>query len=355
MKELEILEKLVSFNTINDKENESIVDYICNYLKDLDIDFKKIKDENGNYNVIASIGKSPILGFSGHIDTVDINNNWTYDPFKLTKAGNKLVGLGACDMKGGIAAILTVLKDINLNKLKRGIKLYFTTDEETYFKGIKCIANSKEIFPKYLIFCEPTDLVPIIATKGALSFEIRFKGVSTHSSTPDKGKNAILEAIKFSNDVISFYKKIEKEKSDTFNVNQTTMNIGKINGGTMVNIVPDECSLSLEFRTINKSHNDRIKKTIINLLKNYNCDYKITVESNPMICKDKEFVALIESKTAKGKGMSFLTEASFVNNTNSIILGPGPITAHEADEYIYLDSYIKTIELYKNIINDICK
>ena len=73
-----------------------------------------------------SIGEDPILSFLGHTDVVPVTNKWKYNPFTLTIKDNKYIGRGVSDMKGGIAAFLYTLTKINLNKLKRGIRICFT-------------------------------------------------------------------------------------------------------------------------------------------------------------------------------------------------------------------------------------
>jgi len=114
----EMLKDLVSFNTINDKENKEIMDYIENYLKKYGFETKRVKK-----CLIAYNDKSPNIGFVGHTDTVDYES-WDGNPFELQEVDDKLIGLGSCDMKGGIAAILACVSMIDLKKNK--VALYFT-------------------------------------------------------------------------------------------------------------------------------------------------------------------------------------------------------------------------------------
>lgn len=119
-------------------------------------------------------------------------------------------------MKGGIAAFLKACTSINKSKLKKGVKLYFTFDEEVGFKGIKLLTTISEKFPEYLVLAEPTDMQPVVATKGCMEVKIIFYGKSAHSSTPNKGKNAITEAYKFVEEILKFSKDLEKEKMKYF-------------------------------------------------------------------------------------------------------------------------------------------
>ena len=183
----EILRKLVSFNTIKDKENKQIMDFIENYLKGLDFTTKRV-----DKCLIAYNDPNPNIGFIGHTDTVDYES-WDGNPFELYEDGDVLKGLGACDMKGGIASILSAIS--NIQSTDKKIALYFTNDEEIGFEGINTIKDL--IVPNNIIIGEPTNNVPIYGTKGVLELEVEFYGKKCHSSTPDIGINAIYECIDF--------------------------------------------------------------------------------------------------------------------------------------------------------------
>lgn len=139
----EILKDLVKFNTIQDKENTKIIDYIENYLKQIGFSTKyKTKC------LVMQIKNECNLGFLGHTDTVQAGNDWSIDPFNMKEEEGKLYGLGTCDMKSGIAAIIKAVSEIDWKKQKYGIKLYFTYDEEINFSGIKELIKIEKSFPK---------------------------------------------------------------------------------------------------------------------------------------------------------------------------------------------------------------
>lgn len=334
----DILKDLVSFNTIKDKENKEIMDYIENFLKQYGFTIKRI-----NKCLIAVNDDNPNIGFIGHTDTVDYES-WDGDPFSLKEKDGKLIGLGACDMKGGIASILYTVSKIDLNKNK--VALYFTNDEEISFKGIKDIKNM--IKPNNVIIGEPTNNIPIYGTKGVLEYYIEFYGVKCHSSTPDKGVNAIYDCINFINELKKYYEEIiKKDIINDFEVPYTTMNIGMINGGETVNSVPGKCSMSIDFRIASKSHINKIIKQIDNMLKKYNSKAYIKQTINPNI--NKNDISFLENISSKKRTKCYLTEGSYINK-NFIILGPGPDTSHQKNEYIEYDSLKRTSELYKEII-----
>ena len=152
MKKYKILKDLIGFNTIKDKENSQIINYLEKFLENLNF-----KTEYKDKVLIMSIGNDAKLGFLGHTDTVEYIDGWNTNPLAITQIDNKIYGLGVCDMKGGIAAMLDAVSQIDFSKLKYGMKLYFTYDEEIGFKGIRELIDMKCEFPKLMIFGEPTN------------------------------------------------------------------------------------------------------------------------------------------------------------------------------------------------------
>ena len=338
MNEKDILKQLVKFNTIKDKNNKEILDYIEKLLLD--------KGFNVDYRskcLVISIKDEINLGFLGHTDTVKYGADWTFDPFEMKELKGNLYGLGTCDMKGGIAAIIKAVMDIDWEKCKKGIKLYFTYDEEIGFSGIRELIKRGEKFPDNMIIGEPTDNIIMNGSKGLLEYKILFNGKSAHSSMPEKGENAIEKCLNFMNELREFYNDLKNEDNDIFETG-TTMNIGKINGGKRINIVPNNCEIQIDFRTISKDQNKRIIKKIEELTKSS----KSTTEIINNICPF--------SNTNEKINMSdYITEASFIESSNKYILGVGPINAHKKDEFITIDSLSKLEKQYIELIKEKCE
>ena len=342
MDSYKILNDLIKFNTIRDKENKKIIDYIEKTLLE-----KGLKTEYKGKYLIMSTEKEPKLGFLGHTDTVEYIDGWETNPFELTQKEDKLYGLGVADMKGGIAAMLDAVLATDFSKLKHGIKLYFTYDEEIGFGGIYDIVKTEEKFPETMIFGEPTNNEILIGSKGIFELEINFKGVKAHSSNPAKGKSANMNAVKFLYELDKFYNEnIKKDLNENYEVPYTTMNVGLIKGGSAKNSVSANCDITIDFRTIKNEHVVLLKKKMNQLSNKYDCTVTVFEEIEPFF-NEVEFVDNI--KTA-----NFLTEASVVKSTQKIILGAGPVTAHEVNEHITVESYKKLVEQYKDLIEKIC-
>ena len=334
----DILKELVKFNTVKDKDNKEIINYIEKILKS-----KGFKTDYKSKDLIMSIKNKNTLGFLGHTDTVGAGNDWNTNPFELKESKGNLYGLGTCDMKGGIAAILQAVLETDWEKLKYGIKLYFTYDEEINFLGIKEIIQKKEKFPDNMIIGEPTNNAIMNGSKGLLELKLDFNGISAHSSMPYEGENAIEKCIEFINELKIFYNQLKEDKSDVFEIGYTTMNIGKIDGGKSINIVPNSCKVLIDFRIIKDEHINLILNKINELTQNYKGNYEIINNIKPFINQDEDIYPT-----------NFITEASFIDSKNRYILGGGPINPHEANEYISRDSLENLVKQYKEMICKYC-
>lgn len=280
MKEFNILEDLVKFNTIKDKSNKEIINYIERYLTKLGF-----KTESKTKNLVMSIGENPKLGFLGHTDTVEYIEEFK-NPFELTIKDGYLYGLGVCDMKGGISAMLDAVSTIDFSKLNNGMKLYFSYDEEIGFGGIYELTKNNEKFPEFMIFGEPTHNELLTGGKGLLEYEIYFKGIKAHSSNPDKGISANLNAVNFTYELNEFYNiNIKNDKENAYEIPYTTMNVGIIKGGSAKNSIPANCEISIDFRIAKKNHIEIIKSKIEELAQKYKANINIIEEIDPFLDK----------------------------------------------------------------------
>lgn len=337
MKAKEVLKELIKFDTINNREQGRIYEYLRRLLEKAGF----VCEELGG-NLIARRGNNPKLGFSGHIDTVEIANGWQTDPFELVEKDGKLQGLGACDMKGGIAAFVAAA--IGSDK---PLTLYFTRSEETTLDGIENLVKLEKQFPPLVVVAEPTDNIPVVATKGPLEMVITVRGKSVHSSDPDKGHNAIYDMAEIITEFRKLADALRGTKNLVFSVPFTTMNIGLIKGGKSFNSTPDECEIHMEFRTVDVKQKPLMLERIKQILKPYDAEVKLGLDID--LFDNKEDISDIEEISAPKTSENYFTEASFMS-TSAIILGPGPITAHQANEYISVKSLEKSVDIFQKII-----
>lgn len=291
------------------------------------------KVEKNKSNVIAKFGKPKLL-LNCHMDTVPPVGQWKYDPFKATIKDNKIFGLGACDTKGNLWAILQAVKEVQPHNLM----LAFTIEEEKGNNvGVKKLIKSKIMtnIEKVVVF-EPTECEIISKHKGYYSFEINVKTPGGHSSS----KNNI-------NSIVVASKIILK-------LEQAGFNIGTINGGKGGNIVSDLCILKVSKRTFDSlnSVKDLIKKTIDKV--------KSEMKGTIIINVHTKFVGeplLHErnNKNSKEKEIGFWTEAPLFQKEGikSIVFGAGSIKqAHKENEFIEISQLITCKEKIKNLIGE---
>ena len=181
-----------------------------------------------------------------------------------------------------------------------------------------------------------------------MELEIFFYGKKCHSFTPEKGKSAIYECIDFINEIKTYYaKNIKKKLNSVFQIPYTTMNIGIIEGGETVNSVPGKCRITIDFRIANVGQAQKIIEEIKNKLKKYETKLYIKNNVEPKINENE--LSFLEKITTKKETKCYITEGSFIDK-DFIILGPGPDTSHQKNEYILASSLKKTEEIYIKII-----
>lgn len=388
---IQLLADIVELQTENNNEID-----VCNYLKDLfdkyDIKSEILKVNEHRANIVAEIGNgSPILALSGHMDVVDAGNqdNWTYPPFQLTEKDGKLYGRGTTDMKGGLMALVITLIELKeQNQLPQGtIRLLATAGEEKEQEGAKLLADKGYLDDvDGLIIAEPTGSGIYYAHKGSMSCKVTATGKAVHSSVPFIGDNAIDTLLEFYNlfkekyselkqqdtkhelDVAPMFKSLigkEISEEDANYASGLTAVCSIINGGKQFNSVPDEASLEFNVRPVPEYDNDFIESFFQNIINDVDSNKlsldipsnhrPVTSDKNSKLIttikdvassyvnKDDIFVSALVGAT---DASSFLGDNK--DNVDLAIFGPGnPLMAHQIDEYIEKDMYLKYIDIFK--------
>ena len=377
---IEILKKLVSFDTTSFKSNLDLIKFIENYLNDLNIKSELIYDETKNKaNLFTTIGPNLQGGIvlSGHTDVVPITKqNWTSDPFILTERDNKLFGRGSSDMKGFIAIVLSRVSAMVEKKLKKPIHLAFSYDEEIGCVGVHSLLDlikKKSINPEFCIVGEPTSMEMVIGHKGKHAYDVKVDGLSCHSGQAPNGVNAINYASK----LINYIEEINKEKSikgpfdNDYEIPYSTLHTGLIMGGTILNIVPKLCQFEFEIRHLAEDDPleiiQRIKQYTEELLikEMHNISSKTNIEINekinyPGLNISESISPVKQVKKLLGnsshKKVIFGTEGGLFKrelNLPTIICGPGSIDqAHKPDEFISIQQIEKGGTFIDKLINN---
>ena len=203
----------------------------------------------GRPNVIArwKVGRGPHLLLTGHLDTVPIGENWTRDPFGAEVDGGRLYGRGACDMKGGLAAILGAIVDLRDRGQEPAgdVTLAAVVGEEENSAGTRALV-ARGIQADCAVLAEPTAMQLVVGNRGLLNFRVLVKGASAHASSPELGHNAITAAARIVLELESVGEELAGRPHPVFGPPRLT--VGTIHGGTRPYVVPDRCEIEVDRR-----------------------------------------------------------------------------------------------------------
>jgi acetylornithine deacetylase len=254
---LEMLAKLVSFDTVSTKSNLPLIEFVESYLQSWNVPYVRVPNETGDKAAIyATIGPQDRGGIvlSGHTDVVPVTGQaWTSDPFTLRVENGRAYGRGAVDMKAFDALALAMVPEFQAAHLTTPIHIMLSYDEETTCLGvvdtIRRLGHDLPL-PKAAIVGEPTMLEVVDAHKSVVTFSTTVHGFEAHSSKPYLGASAVMTAA----ELIAELNRIgddmmeRGDSSGRFDPPYTTVHVGTISGGTARNILSKTCSFHWEFR-----------------------------------------------------------------------------------------------------------
>ncbi len=367
MEEVQLTQELVRIDSQNPPGNEKqVAKYIFDYLDGLRIDTRLVEFGSNRYSVVASVGKGNGLMFNTHIDTVPVGDlkAWKYDPFSAKIVGDKIYGRGASDSKSGVAAILTALKNNVKRNFKRKLLIALVGDEEVAQGGSKyLIKNRGKIFKdvKYGLIAD-SDYDIAVGQKGILHVKFVFHGKAAHGSEPEKGVNAITKATKFVSSLEAIQSNLKKHKDVTLGYG--TINVGKISGGTKVNIVADKCEVEVDRRlTWGETPNSALNQ-FKNLLRKQSISAEVKFLNEPRLAvktaKDSKLVEVLKSIDGKlkvGSKSGYTEMELYIRELSMECVACGPIEkgqAHVNDEFVKISSIKKTTKLYTDLIRKWC-
>jgi acetylornithine deacetylase len=225
--------------------------YLEELFRGLGVPFERQPVAPLRENIIArydSPGARRTIILEAHQDTVPVDN-MTIEPFTPKIEGDRLYGRGSCDIKGGMAAMLAAFARLVREKPKgaANVLMACSVDEEYTTLGVRRMAQS--IKADMAVVAEPTQLNIVHAHKGICRWFLTVLGRSCHSSVPEKGENAIYRMARVVSSIEKFAAKLRNSRSDPL-LGPPTMSVGRIEGGTSVNTVPDRCRIEIDRRII---------------------------------------------------------------------------------------------------------
>ncbi len=358
---LSYLDRLVAFPTVSRDSNLDLTAHIADELKALGIASELVHSADGKKaNLWATIGPRDKQGIvlSGHTDVVPVEGqNWSSDPFKLTTRDGNHYGRGSADMKGFIACCLSMAHQAVETDLKTPLHFAFSYDEEIGCIGVRRLLDMLKSFPvrpRLCIVGEPTMLQVVTAHKGKLGYRVIAHGLEAHSSLAPIGVNAIYMACDLIGEIRALQARIASQgpRDGEYEVPYTTLHVGKIKGGEVMNIVPNEASFDFEIRYLPKHDGTQlaaaIKKAAERIAAGYRSVFakaRFSFEDlqsypaldTPVDSEAVNFVRALTGGNSTGK-ITFGTEGGLFQKelgVPAVVCGPGNIAvAHKPDEYV---------------------
>jgi len=244
-----LLKTLVAFDTTSAKSNLKLIEYVRTSLESHGVASTLIPSEDGRKaSLFATIGPAGEggIGLSGHSDCVPVEGQtWGCDPFTLTARDGKLYGRGVCDMKGFLGCVLASVPLFMSHQLKEPLHIIVSYDEEVGCTGVRpLIARLGHDLPRAraIIVGEPTMMGVIEAHKRIDAYRTTVTGREAHSSLQKLGVNAISIAAELVAEFDRAEVMLAQPTNDRFDPPSSTVQVGTIEGGIALNIVPKTCT-----------------------------------------------------------------------------------------------------------------
>ncbi|MEP3345527.1 MAG: acetylornithine deacetylase [Litoreibacter sp.] len=375
----DILDKLVSFQTVSNVSNLDLIDWVEDYLAGHGVSATRVYNDEGNKaSLYANVGPSVDGGvvLSGHTDVVPVEGQaWDTDPFTVVEKGGKLYGRGTCDMKGFDALALAAVP----MALERGVKLplqiALSYDEEVGCLGAPpMIAEMRKHLPaaSAVVVGEPSMMKAVSGHKGGYGWWIHMHGFEVHSSLMHTGVNAIMygaKLIEWANQVNDAnMSATPSPMAAQFDPPFTTAHTGKIWGGTAHNITAKDCEFGIDFRLVPGDDIETYRAALFERVAEVEAMMQAVVPETrieinqrfhvPPLQPEADGAAeqLVRRLTGDNAShvVSYGTEAGQFQEKDysAIICGPGDIAqAHQPNEFLEVSQFKAGLEFMEKLVD----
>ena len=383
MDPLPLLQQLVAIPSVNPMGRPvtgpefletRLTEFLVGFFRELGVPCETFEVLPGRSNVIArydSPGAKATILMDAHQDTVPVNG-MTIPPFQADVRDGRLYGRGSCDVKGGLAAMLSAFTRLVRERPAGAANVIMscTCDEESTAQGITDLAKywsdptrrSPLISgpPDLAVVAEPTDLHIVVAHRGATRWKIQTIGRAAHSSRPHEGINAIYRMAEVLAVLEHFANELPGMVPPHRLCGPATLSVGRIEGGISVNTVPDECSIEIDRRVLPGEDGVKVMHHVEDYLRQrLDIDFKMLppwIIGQSLSDHDNgpwadQLMGIITRHVGPREkvGVPYGTNASRVAATNvpSLVFGPGSILqAHTCDEWIDIAELRQAAEIY---------
>lgn len=374
MKEFEpvvkLLLDLVAIPSVNPcfadgKGEKEIADFVAEYARKAGLEVHRQPVCEGRDNVLIGIvgNSNETILLETHLDTVTAEG-MAIEPFNPKIKDGKVFGRGACDAKASLAAMLQALVEVARHgSPNRTVWLAAVVDEENGFNGVQKLMASG-FKANYAIVGEPTSLNIVIAHKGTVRGNIITRGVSAHSSQPEKGSNAVMHMAK----VLAALERYDSELRMRPHplVGSPTLTVTMIQGGRGANLVPDFCQVKVDRRTLPNEDPlaawDELKRFLKSQpeLLELNLEFSepellnwgMEVPENSLPVKRLSVACQQLNLQPQIIGVRYTSDASFLvqNGIPAVLFGPGNIEqAHTAEEWVEIEQVVAAQKVFETL------
>jgi len=360
---------LVRFKSVNPPGDElEIAEYVADVLREAGLTVEVVSHTPTRASVLARLkgsGEVTPLLYTGHLDVVPIGAaEWLHDPFGGEVVEGRLWGRGSSDMKGGDASIIAAIKALAAANfpLKGDIILAFTAGEEGEQLGATALAARPDIAPvQAVIVAEPSHNDVYIAEKGAFWLKVTTHGKTAHGSMPHLGRNAIMMMVALLGELDSLAVPYEKHPL----LGGFTRSVDTIAGGVKTNVVPDQCEVTIDQRTVPGQDHGAIARQVEELVADLGQrlpEFRASVEVvndrapvatsalEPVVQRFYDVVAEVTGERPVPKGVNYYTDGVVfapVFKAPMIICGPGEAgLAHQPNEYVEVQKMVEAARIF---------
>jgi len=376
LNDLELLARLVAIDTTSCNATDALFDFVCEYVAHSRVRIERFRVDAGHENVLLAVGPNCAAGegllLCGHVDTVPADEpEWTSDPRALTMRDDRVVGRGACDMKGfdalAINLLLACADRVSTAPLQEPLYLLLTCNEEIGTLGAAAFARAwprERPLPRRTLVGEPTSMRVVRGHKGHLTISIVVQGIAAHSGFPMKGVNAIERAARVITALAALREEFAREQnaeSALFpEVPYPVLTTARVRGGSAINVIPERCEIDVGVRLLPGMPSSdcvaRIGAAIAAVSTPGTVTVRLTNET-PAFATPADRPLHLELCRLMGQhgdaGVGFGTDAGRLAalGLDCVIWGPGDIAnAHRADEWMPLEEFARAAAVLRQLV-----
>lgn len=377
---IEIVTQLIGIPSVSGDEL-AIMQHVAGYFDGAGIEHVVTALDPERPNVIASIGNGngPVIAMNGHLDTVPVSDidRWKTDPFTgvLSEDGKRIFGRGSSDMKGSVGVMLYVMAALKDEPLNGTLQVHVVSDEERGADyGTKHILSEIEagrlMRPDYVLIGEGSQLKVRNAERGIFGFRVRFIGRASHTAAARvSGINAIMLAAK---GILALEGDLDREHPA---IGKPVISVNKIEGGIVSNIVPGECIITVDRRTIPGETRESVLAEVREKLDAVKADdpnfnYEILVSDEEegytpanITDEDSPIVRALQDAVEAVRGQEpefFKTWAGATDGRlyrfagiDTVGFGPHGEAAHGANEAVFVDDLVTEAQVYITTVRNL--